>query len=559
MSYGQTPANPQNVPPSREEYDKDRYLKGTYAVANLPQAGIPTGSLAWTTDTGTLYGFNGISWAPGSSPVNDVRSYGPKVGQGGDDTAAINAVLAASAKNGSPAYLAGLSLNSTGGHVHDVSLYSVYGGGATINFANMGSSATAWTTTCTVGGVNNDAKHQRYTMKELYLVGSGVGTGWYLNAASEPAVANVAFYSICVENFATGQLWGNNCYIIQHFGCIFNLNGAAIYMPGGLTNTGEGIHYFGGAVTNGAGGINIQGSGADVRFFGTSIDALTTYVSYGNGCILELNGCHVEFNNAASLVAEPITGTAHLNIVGGCIIADGTGPFSYPAVFNNTGLVRISGGCFLNNLQNSANIFNSGAGQIIVQGPTDTYSLTALPALLGTLNSPNNLMADGGFEQATIIDNVCIFLDTATITNRLTGSNISLAISSAAHHSGSQCLAATKSGGANSAADFLVAFPATPGQLFGGTYYIAANATYAQTIATSGTWALGVTGTGGVLNVLNSSNVGVTNFSPSATWTGITVPRTRCPSWANTFYISIYMNNLPASVVYLDDVNISAM
>jgi hypothetical protein len=296
-----------------------------------------------------------------------------------------------------------------------------------------------------------------------------------------------------------------------------------------------------------------------VRLYGVSIDANTTYVSYGNGCILELIGCHIELNNAATLSAEPIQGNAHLNIVGGCIIADGTGPFTYPAVFNNAGLVRISGGCFFNNLQNSANLLNSGSGEIIIDPPSDSYALNALPLNVGTLTSTSNLMFDGGFEQASILDNIAINTDTATITSRLTGTNISLAISSAAHHSGAQCLAATKAGGAATAAGFIIAVPCQPGQLIGGTYWISANGTYAQLLYTGGYWANIVTGTGGSVDILNSVSVGVQSVSTSATWQEIFVPRTRAPAWANFFFVTFYMVNMPASTLYVDDVNLSAM
>jgi len=107
----------------------------------------------------------------------------------------------------------------------------------------------------------------------LHVVGPGASTtsrtyGVLLNAA------NLVFTSLDVNGFNYGVQMGNHSFMISLFHPNLFSNGTGLYCPTGLTDTGENIATFGGAIFNNDVGVDNQG--CDIVMSSTSLDYNTT-------------------------------------------------------------------------------------------------------------------------------------------------------------------------------------------------------------------------------------------------------------------------------------------
>lgn len=138
------------------------------------------------------------------------------------------------------------------------------------------------------------------TKDRLHIVGPGVSTtsrtyGVLLNAA------NLVFTSLDVNGFNYGIQIGNHSFMISLYHPNLFSNGTGLYCPIGLTDSGENIAAFGGAVFNNDVGIDNQG--CDIVFTSTSLDynsttAVKVAANPSNGSAtgsVTLLGANVEF------------------------------------------------------------------------------------------------------------------------------------------------------------------------------------------------------------------------------------------------------------------------
>lgn len=488
-------------------------------------------------------------------PECDIRRYGA-VGAGEDDTAYINAVLAVSTKSGRSSYLAALALKSSGGHVHDISVFSVIGDGASIDFSAMASNGTAWSFTATIGGNGVNMIHQKYYLEGVHFFnGIAQGTCLFPNNSGEPAVTNFQVRNCSVKNFAVGVLFGSFEYNIDFVSvAVWNCT-TGYYIPSTIAFAAELVAIIGGAIVQCGTGLDNRGGNSVVSLVGVRVDACTTYINNSNGGKTNLSVCHTEFNNASTLAAAPIqVAGGFVNFIGGDLMADGTGPFSYPAVFNiaSGAQVSLTGQMFLNNLRNAANVLAVGSGEIYIDSSYFTYQSANLPTIT---SAQMNKMFDGGFEQSTIHDNISIVSDTATITSRTTGTNISISNSTAYPHTGSRSLAAVKAGASGTNAQYNIIFPnLRVGQCYGVTGWYAASGSISGSIFIYGIFTGQYMNGNGIPQYWTyNSQSGANIVNPTTTWTQFSIGQFIMPPYATNFEINVNLNSWNAGTFYLDD------
>lgn len=558
---------------------------GFYTFGTLPPPGQNQGAYDYTTDVGPVW-CNGSIWS-GISPFagqtsaeiaagvlvinpayseGDIRRYAVAPGTGNDDTAAINATLSVASKSGRPAFFSGLNLKSTGSIVRDVGSTGVDFLGGGIDFTSMGTTGTAWQDTCTTGsGSAQNVLHARYPMMNGYLTGQNAGStvGLSINDTSEPSASFLNYHNMVFEQFNTACAIGNNAYILKFFGCYFSRSGTGLSIPNALTNAAEQIFVSGGGFTDCSSiGVDNQNGNTDLVLHSCSIDGNNIIFYRGNnGSRTYMKDCHIEMLAGASQTTTPIQVEGNnciLNIDGGSILADGTTPFPYAAVFDIASGARVilGGGVLINNLANTAGVLCSGAGSIFIRpGETATYNSGLNPIIVGT-GGNFNLLADGAFAQASLQDNIALGSDTATITSRTAGTNISI---SRGTNGATPALAAVKAGGVGTTAGVVILTPCQPGQRMAASGQYAASSSLTNNVFLFGAFANVVYGANGVPIFLKFAlQTGASITTLSTTFVNFnTGGQFVAPPWANCFLLNCNLNGLAAATFYLTNLVIT--
>lgn len=155
----------------------------------------------------------------------------------------------------------------------------------------------------------------RVVIKDVRMIGPGANRDLvcfkYRSANTNPspgtrpdtAMGDLVTYNTVSTEFAVGDWYSTNSYIIHHYERSIFRSAIGVYAPstdGGSTvvNSGEGLHYYGGNISNGVGTAVVTGNpNADLRFFGTSIDYLGKVCFVAAGKVDFIN-CHIEQCNA---------------------------------------------------------------------------------------------------------------------------------------------------------------------------------------------------------------------------------------------------------------------
>ncbi|WP_353476544.1 hypothetical protein PVT71_27510 (plasmid) [Salipiger sp. H15] len=131
-------------------------------------------------------------------------------------------------------------------------------------------------------------------MEGIEIVGPGAGTalhGMRFESFAMARSARIEMQNVTVRGFDTGLVLSHRCYLLR--GTAMRINcGVGVHFLGGLEDAGELISFQGGVIDGGR--IAILNNGAEISFFGTSID-FADQVFVGTGQ-LNLVGCHVEMN-----------------------------------------------------------------------------------------------------------------------------------------------------------------------------------------------------------------------------------------------------------------------
>jgi hypothetical protein len=178
-----------------------------------------------------------------------------------------------------------------------------------------------------------------------------------------------------------------------------------------------------------------------------------------------------------------------------------------------------------------------------------------------------DLLADGGFEQAQIVDRWYVAADTATVGsgNQYAGTNVSIALSTAQHHSGSQALKLTKVGGVGSAAGVTLAIPLDRGQRPRLRFYYTKPGTQTGTVFITARYAVAPTNpVNGLPKVLQGGFLKqstITLTSGTIGWTKWVLddPTVRTPMWATHLVLEFNLVSMAAGDFYVDDVEASTL
>ena len=446
--------------------------------------------------------------------ANDIRFYGAK-GAGEDNTAHINSLLAYCASTGAPALFAGLNLVSSGGHTHDISKFNVEGQGAYVNCTSM-MSGNAWTLKSSIPtGSALSVRHTAHSMRNIDFHG-GIGVGLYIDSSSSnPAINGFSFYGVGFEYFTTGIQCVRNNYLLEFVSCSVSDCTTGILLSVGA-NAGEKMTFHGGLVGNCTTGYSNLNVNSDFYFFGTSFDNHTTYLNCAAGKT-ELIGCHLELNNASSLVNPPIVvfGTStQLSMLGGYMLADST--LACPTLFTVAAgaTISISGHPRFQNCLTTTSSYCSGLGVFDMNGPVfETGPLNYFKGI-GPGYSP---LIDGNFASASFTDIWSLMTDTATVTNRYSGTNVNLAISNAQPFGASaNSLVVTKSGGAGTAASVGVFVAAKGGYRVGVWGFLNGSVSQSYTVRVAAAYGKIQYNANGIPSLQGQVNVGSQNVTPLA-------------------------------------------
>jgi len=274
-----------------------------------------------------------------------------------------------------------------------------------------------------------------------------------LNSAQETGPSHISLLNIVTKNFSVGHTFLSNAYLINFFNCDVMECSTALTQAATGTNFGERISYFGSTIFNNyVTAVDMANPNGSFVFSQCSFDYNVRHF-YINGGRVILSNCHIE---AGTYAAEPI----YINSAnGGTFVMQGgwmlcTGSNTVSIVSVNTTADQGGGAVFrdvsMNNLGNAA-YFATGTGRCTVSN-TFSFDTRQNPLLLSAVG---NLLTDGGFE-GTVVADAFIYSDTAGITSRVTGANIALTNSSSYARTGTKSLRAAKTGGAGTAAGFVI-------------------------------------------------------------------------------------------------------
>lgn len=289
----------------------------------------------------------------------------------------------------------------------------------------------------------------------------------------------------------------------------------------------------------------IQGTGADAR---AAVAGVDSYIDIdGNGSRFLMTGGWFDINNSG-----------------------GAGPYSFDHLVkvrhvNSRATFR---DVSMQNMSNTTNNFWTGSGKVVVTN-THLQDNPSMPTRI-TDQSFGNALRDGGIEDSTLEDLWYISKDTAAITSRVTGTNITIARSTAQKRSGSSSLLVTKVGAGSGQISVLV--PVTPGEKISvsGYSYIHTTGGVTGNVYVDMRWAnvLGLDGNG---VPIISSAAGVAYHASSSvtmttgTWNAFSMKtfdngasgEPCAPSWATHVRVTFNCDSAAAGAFYLDDMVIS--
>jgi hypothetical protein len=325
----------------------------------------------------------------------------------------------------------------------------------------------------------------------------------YFNGTDVQAGLRMSLYNVMLSGFEILIDGKDRWYLTKlHDPELHNFECAIRQQAG--TDAGENCSISGGTISQGNLAFYLLDGSSEWFISGaTSIDYTNQLcVTVGSPSRLHLSLCHVE-PRGASVSGDPSstsvllgTGTDPRAYVPGrdnfididgvgsyfCMEmgwldpnnSGGNGPYAWQDLVKvrNKSALAIFRGVAMDNLGNVNNSFWSGRGTVIVEDTQIKHSPSGagMPTRLST-ESRANLLLDGNINDSAIIDDWFVFADTAAVTNRLTGTNITIARSTAFNYNPNGSLLLTKVGAGTGRAAVLV--PCKPGalvSLFGRAY-----------------------------------------------------------------------------------------
>lgn len=291
--------------------------------------------------------------------------------------------------------------------------------------------------------------------------GARTGVGVLFAATTLPGPegpSHITVQQLSVHGFATGIEFGDNAYCINFVGVDVWSNDVDVDFPAGLNNAGERITWVGCTFFNSV--LGIRNHGAEMAFVSCSFDYNAQQFDIDGGQVFIDGGSHIEGNTATYGTNYPveITGDSALFVMSSGQI---TGSCSTsPAFFHNTTPTSGGAGVYLtdkvvmNGQQPASGYLADGGGITEVDTITSVTNTNAR-----RVSAAGNLLIDGDFEAATILDDIFITDDIGGVTERHAGANLQITLSADNPRTGAKSLKVHKISGGGGAAAFAVAVP----------------------------------------------------------------------------------------------------
>jgi hypothetical protein len=532
---------------------------------------------SFQADGPTFSGFSGSSVIWGSTYFKEVKAEWFYSGSGTWDTAiqAANDSIVASALPLTIKLPASCTLDT--GVSIDVSYAKLKGDNTYID-ASAIAAGGAITLVATTG------LNQSITGVEgVNLVGGSVaGTAGILIES-----AMVQLRDVKVSYFeANIELW-DNAYQNDFFNVTSIYADYLLYIPAGGTDYGTEYRFFG---CNFYGQklwhvYAAAGTGGDLDFFGCSFnyaDATATDARMFclDGMRMFCSNCHTEQDAVADLdSAIQLRTTAHDSAFswkgGHFSIGDDVGTHNFTSIIDaapvypycatvELGPTPINSYCSGGKLITTS---GTGRSEIHVQGLDYSQTSMLIPVVADDLN----VMTDGGFEEAKVLDNICVYDDSTGITGRLVSSSVSIAVSAAEHHTDSQALEISKSTAASTVGSAWLYVPIRGGERPFFDMWVKSAQTFSIRLRWAASGILGMdafvvdTVTGGYLDIVNRKyetivgeafgGAGWEEVNPQSFTLGgghyHSLPV--APYWATHFVIEFDLEDVNNGAVYVDD------
>jgi hypothetical protein len=496
----------------------------------------------------------------------NLLDYGAKPG-GDATTAFINAhkAIISSGKAGIIVIPGGDTYKITTNLTVDVAYVGIRAYGATLDTSSI-KSGTAITVT---GSVNSPYKQSTTVIEGFKLVGNGRGgkaTGirFHTEGGNGQGSSHITVRNINVSSFGIGLDYGNRAYLINHYGIDVYDCGVDINQSDNIVDGGEKLNFNGCVFYNSDLALRVKGDASSFIFQSCSFDYNTRQLDIYQSRVLMTN-CHIE---GYEYDAPPIKidSDGYLDFNGGWFLMTKGLPHKTPYMVD---LVDENSSCriansFVNNVKTATDYWATGKGQFILEN-IHSYVITQNPILL---SKNQNLLADGGFEETEIKDNIFITDDTDPITNRLKGTNIELTTSSTIKRSGNRSLKANKTYGAYSGCAFIIVAPIPkPQATINASLFFNKPGTGAGSFSIRTGWATLAMNADGVPYLLHEEVRGDSAYdltkNPSG-WMQHTdnEPFRRSPFWATHYFIRCYMTVWDSggnNAIYFDDVEINVV
>lgn len=500
-----------------------------------------------------------------------LEKYGAAFNGSSDDSGAIQNALNwfyAESNEDTITFPSGMQSSIATGLQLDISKASIDFNGLAIDCVAMGNG----TIPLTIGGGDgaNAFGQTRKFIRGFRLSGTGkTGTQTAIlvagtsGAAGGPGPSRFKMHQFELSDIGTGWKFGPNSYGLDVSNFEIWHAGTCIYYPDGQPDSGERTVFSHGLLYLSDSCCRIDGNHGNWLHF--------DHMSYDHcGRIMDVRGKAKAFINMPHIensdyTIAPIYGTGDGTVIrfagGEFVVTDPVGGRTMPYIVDEN--ITGNGGVFFDGMDfygaNTTSRYFSTGARTFVNGIT-ARSTDSVPLLL---SPQRNCLKDGGFEGAIGDDLICIYKDTASITDPFTGANGSLSYSATSPRSGAKCLKATKVGAAGTSFGFFIAVPIRDMRRRGAfkKYFKTAssgsfsvNPVYAQ---------LRVDGNGVHVNKgTQVSEAQQVKSDASGTWliavsssTSLDTP----PEWATHYCLFVDMTSKGAGDVYFDDVEISLM
>jgi len=433
---------------------------------------------------------------------------------------------------------------------------SIAGDRAVLDFSSI--SATPAITVAGTAASLNPYEQNFKILNNLEIIGPGKtnagSIGILFESAAEQGQSHTLIESVNVHDFETGHEFRSNSYIITFLNSDVYRCDTCIYLPTGspsYSNLGERITYISCTLFNSTLAVHNENSDGSFHLVACSLDYCTQQIKVTRGRVF-CSVCHIEGKEYASspFVVENNNG-AFLQIQGGWVLATTT-PTAEPFSIGAAGAVQLHD-CFVNGMGSSL-AWASGTGLLSTRNIA-SYSISNNPLLL---RSQDNILADGGFEEASVFD-AFITADTAAITSRTSGANINLTTSATEARSGSKSLKAAKTFGGGSLCGFCIGAPILDrksNSTFRGYYKKPGSETGTMLLIRQFARVEIIDGQPVITKATTIGDLAVTFTSSAVDWTKFqtTEPLLKTPSWANYTLLTVNLNNfIGAGSVYFDD------